>query len=60
MRSKACLRCNEYVDIDPSNFKNKDILKRFEKDHLNHLMVTVDHTEIEERCKDVHSLYMAM
>ncbi|MFW9998743.1 MAG: hypothetical protein ACFE9Q_05865 [Candidatus Hodarchaeota archaeon] len=47
MRARACIKCREYVVIHPSNPVNQLDIKKFEKKHLGHTIVTVDLSEIK-------------
>ncbi len=47
MRARACIKCREYVVIHPGNPVNQLDIKKFEKAHLNHTIMTVDLSEIK-------------
>ncbi len=53
MRARACIKCREYVVIHPGNPVNQVEIKKFEKKHLNHTIMTVDLSEI----KGIYSTY---
>ncbi len=47
MRARACIKCREYVVIHPNNPVNQLEIKKFEKIHLGHTIMTVDLSEIK-------------
>lgn len=47
LRARACLKCKEYIIIHPSNAINQLDIKKFEKKHLNHTIMTVGLGEIK-------------
>ncbi|MFX0104957.1 MAG: hypothetical protein ACFE75_05660 [Candidatus Hodarchaeota archaeon] len=47
MRARACIKCREYIVIHPSNAVNQVEIKKFEKKHLSHTIMTVDFNEIK-------------
>ncbi len=47
VRCRACIKCRSYVVIHPSNPVNQVEIKRFEKKHLGHTVVTVDINEVK-------------
>jgi len=47
MRARACIKCREYVVIHPGNPVNQLEIKKFEKKHLSHTIMTVDFSEIK-------------
>jgi hypothetical protein len=47
MRARACIKCREYVVIHPNNPVNQIEIKKFEKTHLGHTIMTVDLSEIK-------------
>ena len=48
MRARACIKCKEYLVINPTNPINLNNVKLFEKDHRGHTLITVDLSEIKE------------
>jgi len=46
VRARACIRCREYIVIHPDNPVNQIEIKRFERKHSGHTIVTVDLNEI--------------
>ena len=48
MRARACIKCKEYLLINPTNPINLNNVKLFEKDHRGHTLITVDLSEIKE------------
>ncbi len=47
MRARACIKCKEYLLINPTNPINLNHIKLFEKDHRGHTLITVDLSEIK-------------
>jgi hypothetical protein len=47
VRCRACIKCRSYVVIHPSNPVNQVEIKKFEKKHLGHTVVTVDINEVK-------------
>lgn len=46
VRARACIRCREYIVIHPDNPVNQMEIKKFERKHSGHTIVTVDLNEI--------------
>ena len=46
VRARACIRCREYIIIHPDNPVNQIEIKKFERKHTGHTVVTVDLNEI--------------
>jgi hypothetical protein len=47
VRCRACIKCREYIVIHPSNPINLLEIKKFEKKHSLHTIVTMDLNEIK-------------
>lgn len=47
LRCRACIRCKEYIVIHAANPINQVEIKRFEKVHLGHTVVTADLNEVK-------------
>lgn len=47
VRCRACIKCREYLVIHPSSPINQIEIKRFEKVHLGHTIMTVDINEVK-------------
>ncbi|MFW9987830.1 MAG: hypothetical protein ACFFC3_04175 [Candidatus Odinarchaeota archaeon] len=47
VRARACIKCKEYIIIHPGNPINQVEIKKFEKVHLGHTVVTVDLNEVK-------------
>ncbi len=47
VRCRACIKCRTYLVIHPGNPVNQVEIKRFEKQHLGHTIVTVDLNEVK-------------
>ena len=45
--ARACLKCKEYIIIHPNNPVNQLDIKKFEKKHLSHTIMTVGLGEIK-------------
>ncbi len=47
IRARACIRCKQYMVIHPESPINQLDIKKFEKKHLNHTIMTVGLGEIK-------------
>lgn len=47
VRVRACIKCKEYIVIHAGNPINQVEIKKFEKVHLSHTIVTVDLNEVK-------------
>lgn len=47
VRCRACIKCREYIVIHPSNPINQVEIKRFEKVHSGHTIMTTDINEVK-------------
>ncbi|MFX1312615.1 MAG: hypothetical protein ACFFHD_08395 [Promethearchaeota archaeon] len=47
VRARACIKCKEYMIIHPDNPINLFDIKKFEKKHIGHTIITVDLSEIK-------------
>jgi len=47
VRCRACIKCRTYLVIHPGNPVNQVEVKKFEKQHLGHTVVTVDFNEVK-------------
>ncbi|MFX1310897.1 MAG: hypothetical protein ACFFB6_12790 [Promethearchaeota archaeon] len=47
IRVRACIKCRTYIVIHPGNPVNLAEIKKFEKKHLGHTVVTVDLNEVK-------------
>ena len=47
LRARACIKCKQYIVIHPANPINQVDIKKFEKDHTGHTVVTLDLNEIK-------------
>ena len=47
VRARACIKCKEYIIIHPDNPINQFEIKKFERRHTAHTIVTVDLNEIK-------------
>ncbi|MFX1495592.1 MAG: hypothetical protein ACFFBZ_15010 [Promethearchaeota archaeon] len=47
MRARACIKCKEYLVINPTNPINLNNVKLFEKEHRGHTLITVDLSEVQ-------------
>ena len=52
--ARACIKCKEYVIVEPSNYKNQEVIKLFEGNHKGHTLITLDFDEVEGKYKEVH------
>ena len=47
LRCRACIKCKSYVVIHPDNPINQVDIKKFERQHTGHTIVTVDLNEVK-------------
>ena len=47
VRVRACIKCKEYLVIHTGNAINQVEIKKFEKVHLSHTIMTVDLNEVK-------------
>jgi hypothetical protein len=47
LRCRACIRCKEYIVIHAGNPINQVEIKKFEKAHLGHTVMTADLNEVK-------------
>jgi hypothetical protein len=47
VRARACIRCKEYMRINPNDPLNQILIKKFEKMHIGHVLITIDVDEIK-------------
>ncbi len=47
MRARACIKCKEYLVIHPESPINQAEIKKFERKHASHTIMTVDFSEIK-------------
>ncbi len=47
VRARACIKCREYMVIHPDNPINQVDIKKFERKHTSHTIMTVDLNEIK-------------
>ena len=47
IRARACVKCKEYMVIHPDNPINQFDIKKFERRHVGHTIITVDLNEIK-------------
>ena len=47
IRARACIKCREYVVVHAENSKNMELIKKFEKAHSEHTLVTADLSEVK-------------
>ena len=57
MKARACYKCWQFVDVDPTDAENQEEVRRFEKDHMNHALLIMEQEEIKGRYTDVYFLY---
>ena len=50
---RACHGCKEYVPIDPVDPNNQKLIKIFESNHKEHMVVSLSLSEVEENYKNV-------
>ena len=54
--ARACIKCREYVIIEPNNPKNQESIKVFEGNHKGHNLVSLNIDEIIGQYKEIKSL----
>ena len=47
LRARACIKCKQYIVIHPDNPINQVDIKKFERNHTGHTIVTVDLNEVK-------------
>jgi hypothetical protein len=47
LRCRACIKCKEYIVIHPDNPINQVDIKKFERKHTGHTVMTVDMNEVK-------------
>ena len=52
IRARACIKCREYVIIEPHDFENQELIKTFERNHKGHTFITFDFDEIKGKYKE--------
>ena len=56
-RVRACVKCKEYIIIHPNNPVNQVHIRKFEKDHTGHTLVTLDISEVKNQYKSLSLQY---
>ena len=51
--ARACIKCREYVMIEPNDPKNQVLIKSFEDTHKGHNLVTLDLDEVKDQYKEL-------
>ena len=49
MRARACIKCRQYVEVDPVDPVNQNLIKTFEGQHRGHTLITLDIDEVKSR-----------
>ncbi len=52
--SRACIKCREYVIVEPNNPKNQEGIKIFEEKHKGHTLITLELDEVKGKYKKVN------
>ena len=47
LRCRACIKCKTYIIIHADNPINQIEIKKFERNHTNHTIVTMDLNEVK-------------
>ncbi|MEJ2251126.1 MAG: hypothetical protein P8Y70_02670 [Candidatus Lokiarchaeota archaeon] len=47
MRVRACAKCKVYVIIIPSDPINEGLVRKFEKNHRGHTLLTINLSEVK-------------
>lgn len=53
IRVCACIKCREYVKIQPDDPKNQELIKLFEGNHKGHTLITLDIDEVKDQYKEL-------
>ncbi len=53
IRARACIKCREYVKIQPDDPENQELIKSFEGNHKRHTLITLDIDEVKDQYKEV-------
>lgn len=53
IRARACIKCEKYLLIIPNDPINEEYLKKFEKNHRKHTIITVDESEVKGKYKNI-------
>ena len=51
--ARACIKCREYLIIEPNDPKNQELIKIFEGNHKGHNLVTLDLDEVKEQYTEI-------
>ncbi len=54
---RTCLKCREFVIIEPNNPKNQAFFKMFEKNHKGHNLITSEHEELQVHYKEFNWVF---
>ena len=57
IRVRACIRCKNYIIINPKDTSNFNQIKSFETAHAGHILITVELTEIKNYYEETQKLY---
>ncbi|MGV9173498.1 MAG: hypothetical protein ACOC44_17035 [Promethearchaeia archaeon] len=57
MKVRACWKCWQYIVIHPNNASNQMSLKKFDKNHAEHGVLTMEIEEVKDRYENVSFLY---
>jgi len=52
IRARACIKCREYVIIEPNVPENQELIKIFEGNHKKHTLITLDIDEVKGQYKE--------
>ena len=53
-RARACIKCREYVIIEPNDPENQELIKIFEGNHRGHNLVALDINEVKEQYQELN------
>nr|MDO8118680.1 hypothetical protein [Candidatus Sigynarchaeota archaeon] len=58
MKVRSCIKCRVYVVLKEGSVQNQKAIRSFEKDHIGHILATVDYNEVKDEYKSQTNEYM--
>ncbi len=58
MKVRSCIKCKLYVVIKDGSVQNQKAVRNFEKDHIGHILATVDYNEVKDDYTSQTNEYM--
>ena len=53
--ARACIKCKEYVIVQPNDPENQRVIKQFEKQHSGHNLITLELEEIKDSYRNIET-----